>query len=129
METIAQTTNIVDDIKDLAKQGLSYTNIAQQLNVSYNIVYQTAKKYNISIIDTRGGKRNGSGFRCDIKDTWSIFIRETLFNDDGSPKNKKDRGSIQKTLYQNMCEKFKDDDFENKIKPTTLGIICRKMLT
>ena len=129
METTTQTSNILEDIKVLAKKGLSYTNIAHELNVSYNIVYQTAKKYNISIIDTRGGKRNGSGFRCDIKDTWIIFIRKTLFNDDGSPKNKKDRGSIQKTLYQTMCQKFKDDDFENKIKPTTLGIICRKMLT
>ena len=120
---------LLEQVRTMAHlQKFSYTQIASELNITYNKVYSIAKKHNISITDSRGGTRKGSGVRCDFKDTWTTFIHQTLFYPDGSLIPKKERGSIQVTLYETMCIRFEDDDFQNHVKPTTLGNICRKIL-
>ena len=80
----------------LAKQDMSYKEIACSLHSDYNKVWACAQKHSITVKSTRGGARVGSGCRVDFKQEWSLAFR--LFDNNGNPVHVNERGAIQRHL-------------------------------
>jgi len=104
----------------LAKQDMSYKEIACLLHSDYYKVWACAQKHSITVKSTRGGARAGSGCRVDFNQEWSDYMLLRLFDNNGNPVHVSKRGAIQKAFYQEMCWWFEEDDFQRKCKPITL---------
>ena len=111
----------------LAKQNMSYTEIAYALHSNYSYVWHFAKKHNIKVKSISGGARVGAGYVNEFKQEWREYMMRRLFDDYGNPLPVKETGAIQKAFYYEMCCHFKNDDFQNKCKKTKLYHVFTKM--
>lgn len=114
-------------IELLAKQNMSYAEIAYALHSNYNYVWNFAKKHNIKVKSISGGARVGSGSVNEFKQEWREHMMLLLFDDYGNPLPVEETGAIQKAFYNEMCWWFEEDDFQNKCKKTKLYHVFTKM--